>query len=229
MSLSFRNTLCFAGLLTLALAGPAAAQSSSLYQQDLPVNNQMAPLRLQNGSWTYIPPPPVQEIRLNDLIYVRVTVGSEVLSEGDSQMRRTGLYDAQLKEWVMLDGLRWVKPAPMSDGDPRMQGQLTQNRQAQSYVETKDSMQFDIQARVVDIRPNGNLVLEARRTVKNNEENWEFSLTGEARAQDIGPGNTLLAKNIADLQIAKRERGQVRDGYKRGWFLKWFDSVLDPF
>ena len=72
-------------------------------------------------------------------------------------------------------------------------------------------------------------MLEARKTISNNEEHWEYSLTGECRAQDIGPGNTLLSRNIADLRIDKRERGQVRDGYKRGWFAKWFDQVMDPF
>ena len=220
--------LLFAAL-GMALAAEAVAQSSSLYQQDLPVEAKVGPLSLQNGSWTYIPPPPVQEIRLNDLIYVRVTVGSEVLSEGDSEVRKNGLYDAVLRDWIILDGLRWVKPAPQSNGDQRVQGQLTQRRRAESSLETRDSMEFDIQARVVDIRPNGNLVLEARRDVQNNEEQWLFSLTGECRSQDIGPGNILLSKNIADLKIDKRENGQVRDGYKRGWFQKWFDQVIDPF
>ncbi|HTN75747.1 MAG TPA: flagellar basal body L-ring protein FlgH [Pirellulaceae bacterium] len=217
-----------AGLLSLATVQTVQAQNSSLYRQDTPVQGNDG-VRLANGSWTFIPPPPQQEIRLNDLVYVRVTVGSEVLSEGDAQVRKSGVYNATLKEWIVMDGLRWIKPAPMSDGAPRIEGLNVKNRQAQSYVETKDSMQFDIQARIVDIRPNGNLILEARRDVKNNEEQWEFSLTGECRAQDIGTGNILLSKNIADLKIDKRERGQVRDGYKRGWFLKWFDSVLDPF
>ena len=221
--------LIFACTLTLGLAATASAQNSSLYKQDLPVDDKAGPLRLQQGSWTFAPPPPVQEVRINDLVYIRVNLGSEVLSEGDSQVRKTGLYDALLGSWVMLDGLRWVKPSPMSDGDPRVQGQLTQRRQSESYVETRDSMEFDIQSRVVDIRPNGNLVLEARKNISNNEEHWEYSLTGECRAQDIGPGNTLLSRNIADLKIDKRERGQVRDGYKRGWFVKWFDQVLDPF
>jgi flagellar L-ring protein precursor FlgH len=215
--------------LCVVLNSQALAQSSSLYQKDVPVDNKVGPLTLQNGSWTYVPPPPVQEVRLNDLVYVRVTVGSEVLSEGDSEVRKNGLYDALLNDWVILDGLRWVKPSPQSDGPPRVQGQLTQRRRAESYVETRDSMEFDIQARVVDIRPNGNLVIEARRDVKNNEEHWQFSLSGECRAQDIGPGNILLSKNIADLRIDKREHGQVRDGYKRGWFQKWFDQVIDPF
>ena len=228
MALRHFKIVIIAGGLALA-ANSAWGQTSSLYKQEIPKNDKVGALSIQQGSWTYVPVPPPQEVRVNDLIYVRVTVGSEMLSEGDAQVRKTGLYDALLRDWVVLDGLRWVKPAPQSDGDQRIQGQLTQRRQAQSYVETKDSLQFDIQARVVDIRPNGNLILEARRNVKNNEENWEFSLTGECRAQDIGPGNILLSKNIADLEVAKRERGQVRDGYKRGWFLKWFDQVMDPF
>lgn len=215
-------------LLVLAAAN-ASAQSSSLYKQDVPVDEKVGPVRLQQGSWTFAPPPPVQEVKLNDLVYIRVNIGSEVLSEGDSEVRKNSLYDALLGSWVMLDGLRWVKPSPMSDGDPRVQGQLTQRRRAESYVETRDSLEFDIQARVVDIRPNGNLVLEARKNISNNEEHWEYSLTGECRAQDIGPGNTLLSRNIADLKIDKRERGQVRDGYKRGWFAKWFDQAIDPF
>lgn len=218
-----------ASYLMLGLASVVCAQSSSLYKQDVPVDAKTGPLRLQQGSWTYAPPPPVQEVRINDLVYIRVNIGSEVLSEGDAQVRKTGLYDALLANWVKLDGLRWVKPSPMTDGDPRITGNLTQRRQAESYVETRDSLEFDIQSRVVDIRPNGNLVLEARKNISNNEEHWEYSLTGECRAQDIGPGNTLLSRNIADLKIDKRERGQVRDGYKRGWFAKWFDQVIDPF
>jgi len=211
------------------LAATAHAQSSSLFRQDIPVSETTGPVRLPQGSWTYVPPPPVQEVRKNDLVYVRVNIGSEVLSEGDSEVRKSGLYDAVLRDWIILDGLRWVKPSPQSDGDPRIQGNVTQRRRAESYVETRDSLEFDIQARIVDIRPNGNLVLEARKHINNNEEHWEFSLTGECRPQDIGAGNTILSRNIADLRIDKRERGQVRDGYKRGWFQKWFDQVIDPF
>jgi flagellar L-ring protein precursor FlgH len=225
-----KYTSLIVALLGLSLSAVAAhAQSSSLYKEDLPTDSKVGPLRLQQGSWTYAPPPPVLEVRLNDLVYVRVNIGSEVLSEGDSQVRKNGLYEAVLKDWVRLDGLRWIKPSPQSDGDPAVEGELTQRRRAQSFVETRDSLEFDIQARVVDIRPNGNLVLEARKSIGNNEEKWEFSLTGECRSQDIGAGNTILSRNIADLKIDKRERGQVRDGYKRGWFAKWFDQVIDPF
>ena len=87
-------TIIFASLAMLWLASAASAQSSSLYKEDVPVVDKASPLRVQNGSWTFAPPPPVQEVRINDLVYIRVNVGSEVLSEGDSQARKTSLPSA---------------------------------------------------------------------------------------------------------------------------------------
>jgi flagellar L-ring protein precursor FlgH len=73
------------------------------------------------------------------------------------------------------------------------------------------------------------VVLEAHRTLKNNEETWDYSLTGVCRHEDINPNtNTVLSRDIADLAIHKRERGQVREGYRRGWFTRFFD-VINPF
>ena len=71
-------------------------------------------------------------------------------------------------------------------------------------------------------------ILEAHRTVRNNEELWMHSLTGICRREDIGPGNTILSKDILHLNVEKRETGHMRDSYKRGWFWRWFDT-LNPF
>ena len=37
--------------------------------------------------------------------------------------------------------------------------------------------------------------------------------------------NMILSDHIAELSVYKRERGQVRDSYKRGWLLTWWDNV----
>ena len=86
-------------------------------------------------------------------------------------------------------------------------------------------MRFHIACEVVDIRPNGNLVLEGHRSLKNNEEVWDFSLSGEARPEAVLPNNTLLSDNIAALRIDKEQGGQVRDSYRQGWGrLKWLEQ-----
>ena len=99
---------------------------------------------------------------------------------------------------------------------------------AEGNLETTDSLKFRIACSVVDIRPNGNIVLEGHSTVKNNEEVWDYALTGEIRPDSILPNNTVLSENVADMKIVKRETGHVRDSYRRGWALEWLDK-WQPF
>jgi flagellar L-ring protein precursor FlgH len=91
-------------------------------------------------------------------------------------------------------------------------------------METRDSLTFRIGAHIVDIQPNGNLVIEARRHIRIDEELWEQSLTGVVRRQSIGPDRTVRSDEIADLWVDKRKQGFVKDGYTRGWFTRWYDK-----
>jgi flagellar L-ring protein precursor FlgH len=211
----------------LALARAALAQESSLFRQ--PFNSGMGDeIRLPEASMIYHQLPPPRKIGERDLITIRVDKRAVMSSEGEVQSRKTGLYDALLADWIALKGLLEVKPAPQSEGDPRVKGQLNEQFRAQTDLETRESLTFDITAEVVDIRPNGLLVLEAHDTLQNNEEIWEYSLSGVCRPEDIDPGNVILSKHIAQLHVWKRERGQVRDSYRRGWFTRWFQT-LNPF
>jgi flagellar L-ring protein precursor FlgH len=90
-------------------------------------------------------------------------------------------------------------------------------------MELRDSLTFRIAAAVVDIRPNGNLVIEARREIQINEEVWMQSLTGVVRRQSIGPDRTVRSDEVAELRIRKQEKGFISDSYSRGWFTRWYD------
>lgn len=222
----FGTSLIAIGLALVANQA-AHAQVSSLFQRDLPAQGAR-PLTLADGSWYYRPPPPPKEVKLRDLVTILVTETAQSKSSGEVQRRKNGLYDAVLKDWLMLDGLSAIKPDLQADGDQRIQAQLNQLYRAEAEIETKELLRFNIAAEVVDIRPNGNLVLEARRHIRLNNENWEYALTGVCRSADIKPDNTVQSEDIAELSIYKREQGHVRDGYRRGWFTRWFDQ-LQPF
>jgi flagellar L-ring protein precursor FlgH len=212
----------------LVCVGPSSAQNSSLLERDLPVG-EAGPLTLSNGSPYYRPLPPPKKVAIHDLVTIRVDETAQAIAEGEMERRNSSLYNAILDEWPFLDGLKAIRPNDMSDGDPTFKAQLNQLYRKEAEMETGESLKFRITARVVDIRPNGNLVLEAHKTLRNNNEVWEYSLTGVCRAEDIDPNtNTVLSEKVAELSIFKRERGHVRDGYRRGWFLRWFDT-FHPF
>ncbi len=216
-----------AALVLLAVPAESIAQRSSLAVQDLP-GREIGPLTMEELRVPYRQLPPPREIQLHDIITVLVDQKAQFGSEGEVERRKTALYDAVLNDWIELIGLKAIKPAPQSDGDPRVQGNLTQLYRASGEVETAEALRFEIAAQVVDIRPNGTLVLEAHRQVRNNNEIWEYSLNGVCRGEDIKPGNLLLSKDIAELNIYKRERGSVRDSYRRGWLTRWYDT-FNPF
>lgn len=208
--------------------------TSSLYQPDMPrplANPQgfgnQPPGFDAGGSWIRTPVLPPKEIRIHDLVSIRVEEMARVQSESTVQRRKNALYNAVLLDWLKLDGLS-INAAPQAQGDPRVKGQLDQTYRTQGDTLTRESMTFNIAAEVVDIRPNGTLVLEAHKEVDNNEESWNYSLTGICRKEDIGPNNVILSRDIAQMRLYKRERGSTRDSYKRGWLVRWMDK-LSPF
>jgi flagellar L-ring protein FlgH len=208
-----------AALLTTA----AAAQNSSLYGTP----QQRPALTLSECSWTLLTPEEPRTVKLHDLITVMVDEKSVMISDGQMDRKKKAYGDLILKDWIKLRGLN-VLSAPMKNGDPHIRGELDNKMQSQGNLETRDSLKFKITCNVVDIRPNGNLVIEGRRSISNNEDVWDYSLTGEIRPESIMPNATVLSENVADMKIVKRESGHVRDSYRRGWMLQWLDKY-QPF
>jgi flagellar L-ring protein precursor FlgH len=184
-------------------------------------------LSLNEASWTLQPTPPVRVFRKNDVVTIRVDEITRMMAEGIADQRKRTLTEAILTDWIRLDNFR-LRPDPQEDGDPGVAAESNDNYRAESFLRSRESLTFNIAATVVDIRPNGNLVLEARKAVRINDNLWETSLSGICRADDIGPDNVVLSKDVIDLEIRKEDRGHLRDGYSRGWLKRFWDRY-GPF
>ncbi len=208
-------------LLLAAVTAEAAGPCSSLFGN--PERRQ--PLIMDRHSWTYSKE--IDEVQLHHLVTVIVDEKSMVISEGEMDRKKKAHGDLILKDWILLKGLAAI-PDPQSLGDPHIRGEIDNKMRSEAGLETRDSMKFRISCQVVDIRPNGNLVIEGHDTIRNNTEVWDYSLLGEIRPEDILPNNTVLSEQIFNKSIFKRESGHVRDGYRRGWLLRWLDK-WQPF
>jgi len=214
----------------------AVAQNSRLFDRPLPI-----PIRqisggaqspgvmygptIDDGSWITVPLPPPREIRVNDLITVRIDISRRTQTDGNLQRRKNATLNAQLRDMVVLEGLTQMKAAPQTDGDESVQGTLNKQDRMSSQLATSESLKLEIAAQVAAVLPNGNIVLEAHSHVMQNEETWLVSLSGVCSKDAIGPGNLVLSKDIANLQLKKQEMGAIRDAYKRGWFQRFWDLV----
>jgi len=64
---------------------------------------------------------------------------------------------------------------------------------------------------VVAMLPNGNLVVEARRSVLMNNDRQEVIIRGMVRPTDIGPANAVLSTQLSNLEIQMRGKGIIAD------------------
>lgn len=78
---------------------------------------------------------------------------------------------------------------------------------------------------VIDVLPNGNMVIEGVRLVRFSKEAQFASLRGIVRKADIQSGNTVLSTNIADAQVEFVSEGSLTDAQKQGWLLRLAGKV----
>jgi flagellar L-ring protein precursor FlgH len=183
-------------------------------------------LRRRDVSWIYIDRPKPRKVGVHDIITVIVDEKSEVTQNSRFNRQRNAVYTAQLKEWLRINSTGDLDVAAVNS--PGINGQLRSQLQSFGTGLSQEGMKYRIAATVVDILPNGTLILEAHKSIRTNAELWEYSLTGRIRSQDVAGNNTVNSENIADLMIAKREHGKIQDSTKRGWLQRIYDFAL-PF
>ena len=71
-------------------------------------------------------------------------------------------------------------------------------------------------AKIIDIKPNGLLVVEARKHVQTDKETVSIVLTGTCRTEDVGTDNSILSTNLSDLRLIKNHEGEVKGATKKG-------------
>lgn len=82
--------------------------------------------------------------------------------------------------------------------------------------------------KVVEVRPNGNLVIFGWKEVRSNKETQYLSLSGMVRPQDINSNNTLESHLIAEARIEYTGSGVVADKQAPGFGTRIVDHVW-PF
>jgi len=80
-------------------------------------------------------------------------------------------------------------------------------------------------ATVVDIMPNGNLVVEGYRSRVVGTEERVLRVTGVVRPQDIGTGNAVASTNIANCRISYLGAGPATRTINQNFFGRVMNRV----
>jgi len=105
---------------------------------------------------------------------------------------------------------------------------LTNSQEGSGSSDRSGSITASIGARVVEVYPNGNLVVFGRQEMKVNNDVQYILVSGVVRPEDVGADNSIRSTNLADANIEYVGRGTIADKQKAGWGTRLVDKVW-PF
>ncbi|MEM1446507.1 MAG: flagellar basal body L-ring protein FlgH [Planctomycetota bacterium] len=91
----------------------------------------------------------------------------------------------------------------------------------------RETMSARVQARIIDVKPNGTVVLEARKHIASDGETATMVATGTARVDDINANNEILSTQLYDLHVVKHGQGELRKSTKKGPLTKLLDVIFN--
>ncbi len=78
-----------------------------------------------------------------------------------------------------------------------------------------------LSARVVEVQPNGNLLIEGKRTTKVNGETQTITIRGIVRPVDVNSDNSVYSYNIMDLTLLIEGDGTVSKTQEPGLITRF--------
>ncbi len=94
--------------------------------------------------------------------------------------------------------------------------------------ETQNTNAFsgNITAIVIDVLPNGHLVIAGEKQIGVNHNVDVLRFSGQVDPRAIQIGNVVASANIANVRIEQRGRGQQAEAQGIGWLSRFFLNVL---
>ena len=92
-----------------------------------------------------------------------------------------------------------------------------------------NSLKGDITVSVVEVLPNGNLVIRGEKWINLNQGDEFVRISGIIRPEDVSATNTILSTRVANARISYSGSGTVANANTAGWLSKFFISAVWPF
>lgn len=159
---------------------------------------------------------------VNDLVTIRVIESIEGAGSADSALDKNSNATAGVGS---LFGV--TKKLPSIIDPTSLAGTQSDSSFKGSGVTTRSgTLSATITARVMEVLPNGDLVLEGAREIEINGDRQMVVLTGVARTRDVSDENVVLSPAIGQLRIRYFGRGLMKDNLKPGWLIRILNKVF---
>lgn len=163
-----------------------------------------------------------------DLVTVKVVETHSAVNQAKTETSRDSVVEAKVNNLLgapLHFGLDRIWPGGFR---PEVGASTKTDFQGEGTTSRSTQIIATITCRVVQVLPNGNLLIEGHREVKLNREREYITLRGIVRPEDIGPDNSVLSTAISDAVIEYSGRGVVSEKQGPGFLTRILDLIW-PF
>lgn len=172
----------------------------------------------------------VQARRLNDLVTINVVESISGSGSANTNAGRNSTIDAGVNNIFGLP-LNFNKLNMFGQGNtfsPGVSGSMQDAFKGTGSTDRAGKLVGVITAKVVEVMPNGNLLIESRKNITINNEKQILILRGMVRPDDIALDNTVPSSRVADADIYFVGDGVLQNKQRPGWLVRFLDKVW-PF
>jgi flagellar L-ring protein precursor FlgH len=160
--------------------------------------------------------------RVNDTVTILVAENASAVSSGNVQTART----SSAKNSVVALAGKTPPTSALSNlvglsGDQQLKGAGTTSRQT--------LLSTTLGTRVVEVLPNGYLVVEGVKEIRVSSEQQVITVRGVVRPADLSRDNVVRSDRMAQLEVSVNGKGVVGDAIRRPFFLYRLLLGLLPF
>jgi len=184
--------LALLALLTLGDAGLAQSRPGSIYDPSAGPQAMIADKTAH---------------RPGDLLTVIISESQDVANEETSNMRKETTLDYQLESFNIKPNAFSILPDLTATSQDDFQG--TANYQKSGTFTAR------ITTIVMDVLPNGNMVVQGRREIRVDQEIKVIEFSGVVRRYDVSSDNTIESELVAEARVSYTGTGPLTNGTNR--------------
>lgn len=159
---------------------------------------------------------------IDDVVTIIVNEQASAVATGTTKTGRTSSANASITSAAgPLNAAGALANLLTTNSNTSLNGAGTTSRQT--------TLTTVLSARVIDVLPNGYLVIEGSKTVLVNSENQVITLRGVVRPADLSTANTVQSGSVAQMELTINGRGVVNDSIHRPNFLYRLLLGILPF
>ena len=157
---------------------------------------------------------------VGDLLTIQIQEKTTARSSSNSSVDRKGSVDGSISRLPFVPQTSSLMPKL------GVAGESSNTFEGKGATGSENLFTGTITVTVVEVLPNGNLVVSGEKQVGINQNVETLRFSGVVNPATVQPGNTVPSAQVADARLEVRGTGDIDRAQTTGWLSRFFLSWL---